>query len=133
MTLLDTQVLIWMRFGNRRLRSQTRQQIDRALQAGNAAVSAISFWEIALLHEKRRLTLLHDIAAWRRTLLQEGLIEIPVDGEIGIRANELADFHADPADRLIVATALVGGHQLVTADRRILEWPGPLRRFDATG
>ena len=132
MTLLDTQVLIWLLFGTRQLGRQPRQQIDRALQEGNAAVSAISFWEIALLHEKRRLTLLHDIAAWRRTLLQEGLVEIPVDGEIGIRANELADFHADPADRLIVATALVGGHQLVTADRRILEWPGLLRRLDAT-
>lgn len=132
MILLDTQVLIWMRFGNRRLGGQARQQIDRALQAGNAAVSAISFWEIALLHEKRRLTLLRDIAAWRRTLLQEGLVEIPVDGEIGIRANTLADFHADPADRLIVATALAGDHQLVTADRRILEWPGPLRCLDAT-
>ena len=132
MTLLDTQVLIWLLFGTRQLGRQPRQQIDRALREGNAAVSAISFWEIALLHEKRRLTLLHDIAAWRRSLLQEGLVEIPVDGEIGIHANQLADFHADPADRLIVATALVGGHQLVTADRRILEWPGPLRRLDAT-
>ena len=132
MTLLDTQVLIWMRFGTRQLGRKTRQRIDRALHESDAAVSAISFWEIALLHEKRRLTLLRDIAAWRRTLLQEGLVEIPVDGEIGIHANELADFHADPADRLIVATALVGGHQLVTADRLILAWSGPLRRLDAT-
>ena len=132
MILLDTQVLIWMRFGTRQLGRQTRQRIDRALHESDAVVSAISFWEIALLHEKRRLTLLRDIAAWRRTLLQEGLVEIPVDGEIGIRANTLADFHADPADRLIVATALVGGHQLVTADRLILAWAGPLRRLDAT-
>ena len=132
MTLLDTQALVWLLFDDRRLGRQTRQAIDHAWAAGEPAISAISFWEIALLHEKRRLTLLRDIASWRRTLLQEGLVEIPVDGEIGIRANELADFHADPADRLIVATALVGGHQLVTADRRILEWPGPLRRLDAT-
>ncbi len=38
--------------------------------------------------------------------------------------------HGDPADRLIVATAL-GGHQLLTADQRILNWPGPLSRLDA--
>jgi len=37
---------------------------------------------------------------------------------------------ADPADRLIVATAL-GGHRLVTADRHLLDWPGALRRLDA--
>jgi PIN domain nuclease of toxin-antitoxin system len=58
-------------------------------------------------------------------------VEIPVDGEIGIRATGLADFHGDPADRLIVATAL-GGHQLVTADERILDWPGALGRLRAT-
>lgn len=65
-------------------------------------------------------------------MLREGLREIPVDGDIGIRATELANFHRDPADRLIVATAL-GGHQLVTADRRILDWPGPLARLRADG
>ena len=93
-------------------------------------MSAISFWEISLLHSKRRLALLQDVGAWRRRLLREGLKEIPVDGEIGIRAVELADFHADPADRVIVSTAL-DGHQLVTADRSILDWPGPLSRLRA--
>ena len=43
----------------------------------------------------------------------------------------LVDFHRDPADRIIVATALQG-HQLVTEDRRILAWPGPLNRLRAT-
>ena len=62
--------------------------------------------------------------------ISQGLIEIPVDGEIGIRANALTDFHADPADRIIVATAM-NGHQLVTADRRILNWPGGLQCLDA--
>jgi PIN domain nuclease of toxin-antitoxin system len=84
-----------------------------------------------MLREKGRLTALHDVASWRRTLLEEGLVEIVVDGEIGIRANELKGFHGDPADRLIVATALEG-HQLVTSDRRILDWPGNLSRLDAT-
>ena len=77
---------------------------------GEAAVSAVSFREIALLHDKGRLTLLRDLGAWRGKLFRDGLTEIPVDGEIGIRAAELADFHRDPADRLIVATAL-GGHR----------------------
>ena len=104
--------------------------IERAWRAGEAAVSAISFWEIALLHAKRRLTLLQEIGTWRRRLFREGLKEIPVDGEIGIRAEELVDFHADPADRLIVSTAL-DGHRLVTADQRILDWPGPLSRLRA--
>ncbi len=131
MILLDTQVLVWNRFGDRRLGRRARREIDDAVRESTVAVSAISFWEIAMLHSKRRITLLQDVGSWRDTLLQEGLVEIPVDGAIGIRANELTDFHPDPADRLIVATAL-GGHRLVTADRRILDWPGDLDRLDAT-
>ena len=67
---------------------------------------------------------------WRRELLGQGLAEIPVDGEIGIPANALPGFHADPADRIIVATALQG-HRLVTSDERMLGWPGSLNRLDA--
>ena len=129
--LLDTQVLLWSRFGAARLGRRARQQIERSAREGSVAVSAVSFWEVAMLHHKGRLTLLRSVASWRQALLQEGLVEIPMDGEIGIRAATLPDFHADPADRLIVATALEG-HRLVTADRRILDWPGQLSRLDAT-
>ncbi len=56
-------------------------------------------------------------------------VALPVDGEIEIRAALLP---GDSADRLIVATALAGGYQIVTADRSILEWPGSLCRQSAT-
>ena len=131
MVLLDTNALLWFWFGDNKLGRKARQTIERAWQRGEATVSAISFWEFAMLREKGRITVLHDVASWRRTLFEEGLVEIAVDGEIGIRANELAVFHGDPADRLIVATALQG-HQLVTSDQRILDWPGNLSRLDAT-
>ena len=71
-----------------------------------------------------------DVLLWRRELLGQGLAEIPVDGEIGIRANALPSFHADPVDRIIVATAQQG-HTLVTGDQSILEWSGNLNRLDA--
>ena len=131
MIILDTHVLLWMRLGQAQLGTGTRLEIEQAWRSGEVCVSAISFWEVALLKDKGRIRLPEDVGIWRREQLGQGVVEIPVDGEIGIRANELADFHADPADRLIVATALVGGHQLVTADRRILAWPGPLLRLDA--
>lgn len=129
--LLDTEVLLWSRFGDARLGRRAHQQIERAAREGDIAVSAVSFWEVAMLHEKGRLTLLRDVASWRQALLDEGLIEIPIDGDIGFRAATLPDFHADLADSLIVATALEG-HRLVTADRRILDWPGHVSRLDAT-
>ena len=131
MILLDTHVLIYLLFDPARLGSQTHQIIETEWPPGNVAVSAITFWEVAMLHDKGRLSLLRDIEDWRASLLNDGLNEIPVDGAIGIKANTLTRFHADPADRLIVATAMQG-HQLVTEDRLILEWPGPLHRLRAT-
>jgi len=128
--LLDTHVLIWHEQGNQRLGSRTRHESEVALGEGTAAVSAISFWEVGLQIQKGLLRLITDIAAWRRDLLNQGLGEIPVDGEIAARAGLLEDMHGDPADRLIVATAL-GGHRLVTADELILAWPGKLNRLDA--
>lgn len=84
-----------------------------------------------MLVRKGRLRLLADLRAWRRNLLDQGLIEIPVDGGIASRAGALGRIHGDPADRIIVATALAG-HRLMTADRQILEWSGPLSRLNAS-
>ncbi len=132
MILLDTHVLLWHELGNRKLGPQARRTFERALQTGDAVISAISFWEVGMLIRKGRLDFRLDLDAWRQDLLDQGLVEIPVDGRTAARAGLLPNMHGDPADRLIVATALVGDHQLVTADRRILEWPGLLRRLDAT-
>ena len=131
MILLDTHALIWLLLDDPRLGRQTRQIIASAWADNQAAVSAISFWEIAMLCAKGRIELLVNAETWRAGLLREGLIEIAVDGGTALRAGSLRDLHGDPADRIIVATALTG-HQLVTADRRILDWPGRLRRLNAT-
>ena len=130
MILLDTQALIWLLFDDRRLGVQARGAIDDAWKAGEAAVSAISFWEMSMLHEKRRLDLLVDVGALRTNLLAEGLLEVPMNGAVGIRAAGLSDLPRDPADRIVVATALEG-YRLVTADQGILEWSGALDRMDA--
>ena len=128
--MVDTHALLWSRRPSSQMGPGSREAIDAAWQADELAVSAFTFWEIAMLRAKDRLDAPEDVAVWRRDLLGQGLIEIPVDGDIGIRANALPDFHADPADRIIVATAL-RGHRLVTADERILSWGGSLDRLDA--
>lgn len=130
MILLDTHVLLWLRSGSGRLGAGARSEIDQAWQRGAVGVSAISFWEVGLLKSKGRIRFPEEIAKWRRELIEQGLVEVAVNGEIGIRAANLPDFVADPADRLIVATALEG-HRLVTADRHILDWPGSFQRLDA--
>lgn len=68
----------------------------------------------------------------RRKVLERGIREAPVDGAVGIQAAELKEFHGDPADRIIVATALANLATLMTADKPILRWRGAdLRVVDA--
>ena len=129
--LLDTHTLVWLDAGDGRLGKRARGVIDAALREDELLVSAISFWEVAMLSRKGRLRLRQEPETWRRDLLDRGMVEVPVDGEVGIRAAGLDDFHGDPADRIIVATALAG-HCLVTADRNILNWSSGLERQDAT-
>ena len=84
-----------------------------------------------MLVAKQRVRTNQPLASWRRDWLQQGLVELPVTGAIGIDAALLTDFHADPADRWIVATARELDAILLTADDRILAWPGRLDRQDA--
>ena len=130
MILLDTHAALWLRSGDDRLGQVARAEIQEAWEADEVALSAISFWEMEMLRDKGRISYPEEIGRWRREQLDQGLIEIPVDGEIGIRAASLPDFHTDSADRIIVATAL-GGHRLATADTRILTWSGSMGRLDA--
>ena len=132
MIVLDTHVLVWLAEGDPSLGTRARKLADRALLDDELTVSAISFWEIALLQERGRLQLVQPIVAWRTRLLGWGLTEIPVTGEIGIAAMTLARFHKDPADRLITATALLNGAFVLTADKRILQWSGKVKKINAT-
>jgi PIN domain nuclease of toxin-antitoxin system len=117
--------------GEPRLAEPVRERIDSALEAAQLAVSAITFWEIAMLQRQGRLSVARELSEWRRALLAAGLEELPLSGEVGILAAALPQFHADPADRIIVATSLLRHATLVTADERLLQWPGELTRLSA--
>jgi PIN domain nuclease of toxin-antitoxin system len=124
--VLDTHALIWLDQDDPALGPGARQRIVAAMPQQMVAVSAISFWEVAMLVAKGRMTMEMPVATWRTDLLGLGLVEIPVDGEVSLVAVHLEHLHGDPADRLIVATALLREAMLITADRKLLEWPGHL-------
>lgn len=130
MIVLDTHALIWLTTSARKLGRRTNAFIDQAWDAGAIAVSGISFWEAALLAAAGRVKL-PAVAQWRADRLADGLRELPLDGEVAIRAAGLGGLPGDPADRFIVATVLTHGATLVTADERILGWSGKLQRLDA--
>lgn len=119
MILLDTHALYWLATGDKKLGRTSRARIDQALAADKLAVSAISFWELAMLASKKRIEA-NDIEEMRRIALESGIVELPLDGPAAILAAQLDSDHKDPADRFIAATALRHRATLVTADERLL-------------
>lgn len=132
MILLDTHVLVWLRAGDSKLGARARRAVEKVHQSGGLAVSAITFWEVGMLQNAGRLKLAMGLASWRRRILDDGVTEIPVTGAIGIRATEILPAHADPADRMIVASAVVAKATLCTADGPLLDREMPITTIDAT-
>jgi PIN domain nuclease of toxin-antitoxin system len=129
--LLDTHALVWLLEDHSQLGRRAARMADAAARTGILLVSAITFWEVALLAMRRRLTLAQTVAGWRRRVLDLGIEEIPVSGDIGILSAELEGFPADPADRIIVASALGRGATLITADEGILDHSDQVPCHDA--
>jgi PIN domain nuclease of toxin-antitoxin system len=128
--LLDTHVAIWLATADDSLGKRSRTLIDVAVQKGTAKISAISFWEIALLIERGRLKTMLPAEELRSRLLQSGIAEVSLSGEIALHSTRLA-LHSDPADRFIAATAVSEGATLVTADDRLLQWKHAVKRQNA--
>lgn len=122
--LLDTHILIWLTEVLPELTTQRRREIDEAAQSDGVLVSSISFWETAMLSEKRRIALKLPLLTWRDVVLSRpGIVEAMVDSRIAIDAVTLpGDLHSDPADRLLISTARHTGATLMTRDVRILEY-----------
>lgn len=129
--MLDTHVLAWVDFEQRKLGRKARALIDRLWARGEVAVCSMSFWEAALLQARGRLELPAEAGEWRGQLLAAGLVELAVDGDAAIRAVGLGGLPSDPVDRLIVATALHHRAALMTADERLLAWEHSMARHDA--
>ena len=84
-----------------------------------------------MLATKGRIDIDLNLEQWRLGLIGMGLVEFPLDGGVCLAAAQLDDLHGDTADRFILATALANDATLLTADQRLLDWSGKLRRHDA--
>ena len=123
MLLLDTCVAIWLSTEQERLSAVVRAAIARS--AGSLYVSGITAFEFGLLRSTGRVSSALDAEEWFSLLLENhGLHEIPVSGAIAARSTALPAIHKDPADRMIVATAVIRGLPIATPDGTIPKYPG---------
>jgi len=125
MIILDTHALVWWVNGSESLSTNAGQAIDDTLASDSEIlISSISAWEIAMLINKGRLILSMDVASWLDEVSQiDGVRFVSVDNEIGIKSTVLpGEFHKDPADRMIVATARKFAIPVVTADEKLIQY-----------
>ena len=122
--LLDTHAFIWLMEGDETLSKQSREIIKEASKENFIFVSAISFWEIAMLQSKRKLSLTLPLHQWSEQATSLPFLKVvDLKKEIAIESCKLpGDFHGDPADRMIIATARMLSAPLVTRDKKILDY-----------
>jgi PIN domain nuclease of toxin-antitoxin system len=123
MIILDTHIFVWLNQNDPRLTNNHRQVITKEREHG-LGISTISLIEIARLVSAERIILPLHIEEWFEiALAQPGIILISITPRIAVEAQSLpGDFHKDPADRIIVATARLLNVPIVTIDRKILNY-----------
>jgi len=125
MIVLDTHSWIWWVSGSSFLSDTAKQIIDEAVTEMNIYISSISAWEVAVLVSRGRLKLTMSAGDWVAASEALPFFEfVPVSNSIALKSVQLpGPLHNDPADRIIIATAVSLGAVLVTKDEKIRNYP----------
>lgn len=124
MILLDTHAWIWSLSATKLLSGNVKKLIKKT-QTDQRAIASISIWEFTMMVTKGRINVKIDPKRWlNNAIVNSGLRVIELTPEIAMESCNLpGDFHKDPADRIIVATARAHNLTLLTKDRKIIEYP----------
>ena len=137
MLLLDTNVVLRFCWGvaDGKLGAEAIGRVDHATRRGEAVVSAITYWELALLQAKRRLRLELNVTLLRLRMAAVGIRDLSIgsmEAEQAARLGEQGLTTGDTADRFILVTAIVQECPLLTLDQDMLVWDGPANCIDAS-
>lgn len=124
--LLDTHLLLWTAHDPKRLTKGARGLIENP--QNELLFSAASLWEITIKQSLGRQDFRVDARLLRRGLLDNGYTELPITSEHAINTDHLTHTHKDPFDRILLAQAIVEGIALVTNDRKLANYSGPIRK-----
>lgn len=125
MIVLDTHVWVLFVSNPELLSKRAKRSLDAAMEEKGILIYSISTWEVALLVAKKRLRLTLGVTDWiAKSEALPFITFIPVDNAVAIKSVNLPQpLHNDPADRIIIATAISMGAPLVTKDEKILKYP----------
>jgi len=122
--LLDTQLLLWAAAGDARLPGTVIQRLGN--DKTQPLFSAASIWEVVIKAGLGRKDFKVDASVFRRGLLDNGYLELPITSAHTLAVGRLPDLHRDPFDRILAAQANEEGIELLTADQRLADYPGPV-------
>ena len=123
--LLDTHVWLWHLEGTtERLAARTHGLLERSGARSNLLVSDISYWEVAVMAAKGRMTFAVDVAIWlQRAEQAPGIRFRPLDRAVLLLSTRLpGQLDGDPADRMLIAAAQLDAVPLVTADGATVDY-----------
>jgi PIN domain nuclease of toxin-antitoxin system len=123
--LLDTHLLLWAASSPGELSKETRLMLED--DSNELFYSAASIWEISIKTGLGRADFSVDARVLRRNLLDNGYIELPIEGMHAAFIQSLPSLHKDPFDRILISQATVEGITLFTSDAMVAQYPGPIR------
>ena len=123
--LLDTHLLLWAAGEPKKLSPKARRLI--ADTDNELMFSAASIWEVAIKRALGRSDFQLDARLFRRGLIDNGYVELPVFGAHAVAVEALPPIHNDPFDRLLVAQSQVEGIVLLTSDATVAQYGGSVR------
>lgn len=124
--LLDTHLLLWAAAEPERLSRAARALISNP--ENEFLFSAVSIWEVAIKHGLGREDFQVNARVFRRALLDQDYIELPLTGNHAASIDTLPPIHKDPFDCLLVAQAMAEGISLLTSDVQLARYAGPVRK-----
>ena len=129
--LLDTHLLLWSSGTFSGPTSPMSPSADVMIDdpANTLCLSPASIWEVAIKNAQGRPDFRIDPHVLRRALLDNGYVELPLTSEHAAAVSFLPPFHKDPFDRLLIAQASIEGVTLLTADAKVAQYDGPIRRI----
>lgn len=124
--LLDTHLLLWAAGQPDRLSAAARSLLDDL--NNELLFSSASLWEVAIKRGLGRDDFRVDPRLLRRGLIDNSYSELAITSAHAVAIDGLPPIHKDPFDRILVAQSLVEGITLLTSDKLVAQYPGPVRR-----